>query len=193
MRYFFLAPAAFTVILFSFSAHSAYRASATPSFSEESLFVVEPYLGYERGYLTQKGVPEITTSGVGYGARLGARYWDIGFGLDYYMGSQSASQSGETSDFKPTEFGLFMNYRFWENFKVYGTYLFSAKTKVQSSQNPSEFSGSGYKLGLGWNAFTFLDINLEMFNRSYTKYGSTSLSNSLLSSTIGLSLSFPIL
>lgn len=188
-----LSPVLLVIILFSFSAQSAYTARAAPSLNEESIFVLEPYLGYERGYLTQKGVPEITTTGLGYGARLGGRYMGVGAGFDYYTGSQSATQSGEKSDFKPTEMGLFLNYRFWESFKVYGTYLFSAKTKVQSSLNPSDFAGSGYKLGAGWNAFPYVDLNLELFNRSYTKYGGTSLTNSLMSSTVSFSLSFPIL
>lgn len=192
MRHLAFGTALLTALLFSASASCLPRPRAAPVLSEESMFVLEPYLGYERGYLTQSGVPEITTSGIGYGARIGARYLGIGMGLDYYTGSQSASQSGQTSDFKPTELGLFLNYRMTESFKVHAAYLFSAKTKVQSSANPSDFSGSGYKIGVGWQAYTYLNVNLEMFNRSYTKYGDTALAKSLLSSTFGFSLSFPI-
>lgn len=193
MRKFVFTPALIAVVLISFNAHSIQFRSAAPDLNEGSIFVLEPYLGFERGYLTQKGIPEITTMGIGYGGRLGARYLGIGFGLDYYTASQSATQSGEKSDFKPTEIGLFLNYRFAASFKVYGTYLFSAKTKVPSGTNLSDFSGTGYKLGAGWNAFTYLDLNLEIFNRTYTEYDGDRLTNSLLSSSFGLSLSFPIL
>jgi hypothetical protein len=192
MYKFNLTRAPFVVLLFFFSTHST-QAKAVPELNTESMFVLEPYVGLERGYLTQKGVPEITTMGPGYGARLGVRYMGIGFGLDYYTGSQNASQSNQDSDFKPTELGGFINYRFGKSFKVYGAYLFSAKAKVQPNTNPSDFSGSGYKLGVGWSAFTYLDINLEMFNRTYTKYDERSIANSLVSSTFGFSLSFPIL
>lgn len=149
MRKFILVPSLITMFLISFKINAIQFRSTVADLSEESLFILEPYLGFEGGYLTQKGVPEITTMGPGYGGRLGARYMGVGFGLDYYTGSQTSSQSGNKSDFKPTELGFFMNYRFAESFKIYGAYLFSAKTKVQSSTNSSDFSGSGYKLGLG--------------------------------------------
>lgn len=181
-------------ILISVDAYSARapRARSTSTSSDESSYIIEPYLAYERGYLTQNGIPEITTSGVGYGARLGVRFLGIGFGLDYFTGSESASQSGATSDFKPTEYGLVISYRF-SGMNLYGTYLLNAKAKIQSSDNPSDFSGSGYKIGVGWGLFSSLDINLELYNRTYNKYGDSTLANSLLSSTASLSLSFPIL
>lgn len=195
MRSFAFYQVLIATLLFSFHAQSlpSQRTKKVSSvFSEESMYVLEPYLGYERGYLTQKGIPEITTMGACYGARLGARFIGIGFGLDYLIGSESATQSGQKSDFKPTELGFFLNYKVMSSFVLYGTYLLSAKAKVQSSSNPSDFSGSGYKLGVGWAVLPYLDINLELFNRTYTTYGGSSISNSLLSSTVGLSLSFPI-
>lgn len=184
----------FLAILLSLEVHAAplSRTKSTASVSKDSMFILEPYVGYERGYLTQNGIPDITTSGVGYGARLGMRYSGIGFGLDYFIGSESASQQGQTSDFKPTEYGFFIGFKLSSSWRLYGSYLLSAKAKIQSNSNQEDFSGSGYKLGVGWSLYPMMDINLELYNRIYNKYGGSSLSNSLLSSTAGLSLSFPL-
>jgi hypothetical protein len=185
----------FFISVYSLSAFaaSAARSRSAPSASGEYTFILEPYIGYERGYLTQKGIPEITTSGAGFGARLGVRFIGLGMGIDYFSGSETAIQTGQSSDFKPTEYGIFIKTNLFSDFGFFATYLLSTKALVQSESNPSSFSGSGYKLGLVWAMYSMMNINFELYNRTYNKYGETSLTNSLLSSTAGVSISFPFL
>jgi hypothetical protein len=167
--------------------------SAFAMTGEPSAFVVEPYVAYERGYLTQVGIPEITTSGPAYGARIGYRLWGFGLGVDGVMGSQTTSQLSQSGDFRPFDLGAFVNVTVLTNFKLYGSYFIRTWATIMSSQNPESFSGSGYRVGVAWKAMTFLDVGLETTGRTYSNYDGNSISNALWSSTVSLSLAFPIL
>ncbi|MBX9767790.1 MAG: hypothetical protein K2X47_11010 [Bdellovibrionales bacterium] len=156
-------------------------------------YILEPYLGYEMGYLTQKSVPEMTAQGLNFGGRLGVRLFGVGFGFDYMTSTQTAKQSEQTGDFKPTDYGLFLGHKFESGISIYGTYFLSARAKIQSDVNNQDFSGSGYKLGMGWKLFSFCEIGLELISRKYTKYDQASMTNSLLSSTAAISIAIPLL
>lgn len=168
------------------------RSTSVRSEASGSDFIVEPYLGYEIGYLTQTGVPEIKNSGINFGSRFGYKFMGVGIGLDYLMGSENSEQSGIKSDFKPTDFGLFLGYKFSFGINVYGSYFMSSKGKLQSSDNSADFEGTGLKFGIGWRLQSHLEINLETIMRTYTKYESTKLPSSLSGSSTGLSISLPL-
>lgn len=159
----------------------------------DSTFILEPYVGFEKGFLTQKGIPEITVQGLNYGVRLGYILSGVGIGFDYMTSSQTTQQSGQKGDFKPTDYGIFLGHKFESGIKIYGSYFISDKAKIQSDDNTQDFSGSGYKLGLGWALFSYCDVALEVISRKYTKYDSNAMTNSILGSTAGLSIAIPLL
>lgn len=156
-------------------------------------YVVEPYVGFEKGYLTQKTISEITVQGLNFGSRLGLSYSEIRFGLDYMMSSQTTQQSNQKGDFKPTDYGLFVAHKFEGGISLYGTYFLSSKAKVQSNVNSNDFSGSGYKLGLGWKFSPYIEVAGELVSRNYTKYDQKEMTSPLLGSTAGLSIAIPLL
>lgn len=182
------------VFVFSVFGKSAEARGRGPVVLEsESSYILEPYLGYESGYLTQNGIQEMTTLGNHFGARLGFTFWGIGMGIDYMTSSQTVTQVGQKSDYKPVDYGVFLKYHILTDFILYGTFFVASSSKVQPDENTKNFSGSGYKLGVGWRLYSFCEIGLELITRKYSKYDDQAMSNTLLGSTAGLSIAVPLL
>lgn len=177
--------------VFSKSADARGRAPVVTE--SESSYILEPYVGYESGYLTQKGIQEMTSLGHHFGARLGFTFWGIGMGIDYMTSSQTVTQVGQKSDYKPVDYGVFFKYHILTDFILYGTFFVASSSKVQPEENTKNFSGSGYKLGVGWRLYSFCEIGLELITRKYSKYDDQTMSNTLLGSTAGLSIAVPLL
>jgi hypothetical protein len=177
------------ILTFNFDA-IAQMASAPNTGS--SPYILEPYLGYEKGYLTQKRVPEMEVQGTNLGLRLGMKFWGIDVAFDYMTSSMKATQVDQTSDFKSTDYGFYFGYKF-QQLKIYYTYFFSTKAQIQEDENPEDFTGSGSKMGLGWRLNSFCEISFELINREYSDYAGDSLNNPLQSSTGSLSIAVPIL
>lgn len=169
------------------------RTSSARSEISGSDFILEPYIGYESGYLTQTGIPEIKSSGVNFGSRVGYKVLGVGIGIDYMIGSEDSEQSGIKSDYKPLDYGLFFGFKSWAGINIYGSYFLSSKAKLQSSDNSSDFEGTGLKFGMGWRWLSFIEFNLEAILRTYTKYGSAKLPNAIEGSTAGVSVSIPLI
>lgn len=154
-------------------------------------FLFEPGLAYSNGVLTQSGVPDIVTKVVSLEARVGYQTSGFKFGLSYLMGFGTSEQMGNKVDFKPTDMGVFLGYALPLSFQLFGGYLFSAKAKIQSSDTPADFSGTGTRLGIAYTGFPFGILMIEMISRTYSKYESTALSKPMKDSTVSLSLSYP--
>lgn len=181
----------FLLTIFSKSVDARGRAQAVSE--SEPTYVLEPYVGFESGYLTQKGIQEMTTLGANFGARLGFIAWGVGMGIDYMTSSQTVTQADQKGDYKPVDYGVFLKYRFLSDFSFYGSFFVASSSKVQSEENAKDFSGSGYKLGIGWKLCSFCEIGLELMTRKYSKYDSQAIGNTLLGSTAGLSIAIPLL
>ena len=154
-------------------------------------FVFEPSLGYSTGIVGQSDVPTISTRTYLGGARLGLQFGSLGLGFDSSIGFGKAEQFDNSGDFKPVDLGAFVSYKLPLRFKAYGSSV-SSTTKLQSSENPLQFTGQSYRFGLGWSGLGFCTLLFEGIYRSYTKYGGTSLSDPIKGLTLGGSLSLPI-
>ncbi len=191
---FYLAIFLITLSLFTMQENAAGAPRRAPSSSSlsSSEFVVDPYLGFETGYLSQTGIPSIKVEGVNFGIRFAYKVMGIDLGLDYMMGSENSEQTSNKSDYKPTDYGLYVGYKSSFALQVYAVSFISSKAKIQSSTNSADFSGTGYKLGIGWKCLSFMSLNLEAITRSYAKYDGTNLTSKVSGSMTAVSVSFPL-
>lgn len=154
----------------------------------------EPYFGYWSGTITQNSSGDIATKGIFYGGKLGFASTQWKFGLDYLMGAGSGNQGGSTGAYDLSAYGLCVGYEITKRLQLYGTYFIDAKAKLQEDKNPSDFSGSGFRVGVGgfgWGGLNMLGINVEYISRTYSKYNNVALSDELKEQAIGVSLSVP--
>ncbi|MBS1983898.1 MAG: hypothetical protein JST16_06975 [Bdellovibrionales bacterium] len=152
---------------------------------------VEPAVGYTAGSLSQSGVPAISTHAFIFGGRLGYRYDEYRFGIDYMMGLGSGDQLGNSGSYRPTDLGVFFGYELPLMLEFYASVFVKSKAKIQSSENPADFSGQSYRAGLGWRGLSFCTIILEGIYRNYSKYDGSSLTKPIRGTTIGASVSVP--
>lgn len=164
------------VVFFSASAHAG--------------LMIEPYVGYESGSMKQTNQSAINNTGVYYGGRLGYRVLGLKFGLDYQMGSETGKQDGHSGDYKPTDMGAFVGFEFPMLLQVYGSYFVQSKAKFEGMTD--DFKGDGMRFGIGWTGLPFLSVNLEVIMRTYKKYGSTDLTDTLKGNSTALSISIPL-
>lgn len=168
------------------------RGGAAPSTPLSDGFAFEPALSYSYGLLTQSGVADISTQILNAEARIGYRYSGFNFGLSYLMGYGTGEQLGNKGDVKPTDIAGYLKYDLSMGFNIFAAYILSAKTKIQSSENPADFSGTGGRIGLSWSGLSVGTLMFEVISRSYTKYDSTALTKSINDSSTCVSLNFPL-
>lgn len=160
--------------------------------SQRTGFLLEPAVQYSVGVLTQTGVSDIGVQSMNFDLRLGYKISRFEFGINYFLGSGSADQAGIKEDYKPVDFGVFAAFEFPRSLKLNAGYIFSAKTKINSAVNAFDFSGSGFRIGLSYNGFPYVNLGFEQIFRTYSKYDETTLTNSLKDSTTAFSLSMPL-
>lgn len=158
-------------------------------FSANAGLEVEPYLGYTiDGTLSQAGATDSDLSGVGMGARLGYGFLPLlGAGVEFYKGNLTADASGTESDFEPTDIGIYASVDFPILVRAWATYVLSSKVDVAAG----EFSGSGFKLGVGFTGLPFVSINLEYTTINYDELNGSSATD-VDRSGIMLGVSLPL-
>jgi hypothetical protein len=166
------------------------RGRAAPV-SDDGGFIFMPSLGYSSGVLTQSGVADIGTMSANVEIMLGYKFGDLLTGVSYLLGTGNSEQFSVKGDFKPTDMAIVVGYKLPLDLKIYAGYSLTSTAKIQSSDNPANFTGSGYKVALSWSWMSHADLALDYTNRSYTKYDGTSLTNQLKSTSTGFSFSFP--
>lgn len=176
-----------------FSLHSAvaYSRIARQSAASADGFHIEPAIAYSVGVLSQSGIPDISTAVTSFEGRIEYSFDAFSVGLSYLTGVGTGEQMGNKADVKPTDIGLFLGYGLPFDLTLLGSYLVSSKVKLQSSENSSDFSGQGYKFGLKWMGLSPVSVMVDYTKRTYTKYGGSSLTNSIQDTTTSLSLGYP--
>ncbi len=143
----------------------------------QAALLLEPLVGFSASSKLDFKTGSDYSGGMGlsYGGRVG--YQNLGFqlGLDYLNSSIDMDDSDFKSNLKTTEWAGFVGFRFPILVKVYAGYIFSAngdsKKKVLGvTQNLDLSNGTGYKLGIGYTLFPFVDINLEYRKGAYGEY-----------------------
>lgn len=133
-----------------------------------SAILVEPYIG-----INVKGSSELVTAGedkydnapISMGGRLGYSKLGFSLGFDYQM-TNDVKMKNYNNDYDATELAVFAGFNFPILVRAYAGYIFSAD--FESDQTKYD-EGSGYKLGVGFTALPFLNINLEYKEITYDK------------------------
>jgi hypothetical protein len=157
----------------------------------------EPYIGYEVGnYEGGNGINKTSNStsssesGMAYGARLGyMTMLGFGFGAEYMGTSLSLSNSGSSTQ-SGSDIGAYLEFKFPAFLKIYATYFVSSSASI--TNQTSNFSGNGEKVGIGITTLPFININFEIVNRDFSKEGSQTLSTDLKDSDYCVNISIPI-
>ncbi|MCB0348265.1 MAG: hypothetical protein KDD37_05490 [Bdellovibrionales bacterium] len=155
---------------------------------------VEPYLGYvisgdSEIKVAGSSISDGDLTGASYGLRAG---WSLpvmfAFGLEYQGGTLTYEVSGSADeDYDFSAVGLFASAKFIF-VKAYATYFFDATIEDESN---TEYSGSGYKIGVGYTGLPFIAINLDYSVFNYDE-ASPSISGVDVDSTMTmLSVSVP--
>lgn len=138
----------------------------------------EPYVGYETG--TLEGTANIVgfgvntfdeeLTGIGFGAKLGYEMGALGFGVDYMSGKldgDDQTSSNSDSEWDTTDLGVFFQYRFPKYVKFTATYFLTSDIEEDNTG-----SGSGFKVGLGFNVISNVYLNVEMIAVNYDEFES---------------------
>jgi len=177
------------------------------SFEVQAGALVEPFLGYDQSTLSAKDLSGndmgAKNSGLDYGARLGYRLDNgVWFAGEYAAGSgDSKSNVAGTADSTYTRSSMGAVVGFDHNqFRFWGGYGLSDKLIAKSAAgSETTFTGSNYKVGVGFKAMPWMSVNFEYIVPSYTKFDSGSgeadvstVFSEFNSTSACLTLSFPI-
>mgnify|MGYP001488633932 CR=1 FL=1 len=136
---------------------------------------VDPYLGYNVGWLTESVTVGSTTvdvdyadTGIIYGGRAGLKTLGFMFGLDYSMGSAlkatpvASLVSGYTTTtvkYDVSYMGAFVGYELPFLLRAWLTYHFDVGMDVEGSSTPIE--GSSTTVGVGFTGLPLVSLNAE--------------------------------
>ncbi len=134
--------------------------------------LIEPLVGYN--VATRLG-DDSGKMGGAYGGRLGYQLLGFQLGLDYLNSTIEPKDKDFRDDFKSSEFGAFIGYKFPVFFRVYAGYVFAAQADKMDFYDEDDDAideltytdGSGPKVGIGFTGLPFVAINLEMRNVTY--------------------------
>lgn len=129
---------------------------------------IEPYVGYYKGEvesqvsITSPAPLEVSGTadqdGIAFGGRLGLGVSGFAMGIDYmHIGGESTDEDGDTSKDKIDNVGAFIGVPLFSSVRLNGTYFFNSKAK----DDESEATGTGFKLGFGFNLFWRVNLNIE--------------------------------
>lgn len=153
---------------------------------------IEPTVGYTIGDVSQSGIPEISLQSIIFGGRLGINFARFQLGGEASLGFGTSSQIGNSGDYKPIDMGGFIGYEFPLHLILYGSVFPFSKAKIQSDENPADFSGLSFRAGLGWSGLGFCAIYFEGTYRSYSSYNGVQMTKAIQGITLGGSVSIPI-
>jgi hypothetical protein len=153
------------------------------SYSAKAALYLEPYVGgllgvyHEDGNQTTPSVLTINnnggfTGGI-FGGRLGVEFIGLSTGLDFGAGSATGKPTDTTNykktDYSMTDLGAFVQIRFPILFRIWASYIMSAKADAKNSNGTSSLSGDGYKVGIGFTGIPFVSVNFEAYSTKYDK------------------------
>lgn len=141
--------------------------------------LLEPVLGYEQTPMEVVTVSNTdvssTSSGLNYGARAGFRFsqgmWVSG---EFVMGSGNGKPKNagqEDSTYTKSAMSAVVGYDH-SNFRMWLGYGVTDKMTFKDSTGETNFSGTNYKLGLGYKVVPSVSVNLEYLVPTYTKFNS---------------------
>jgi len=170
----------------------------------QAIIYIEPYAGWEQGtgkISVAGNAPapinaftvedQISLHGGAFGGRVGFSVPFVAFGADVY--------TGKISDDRVTDIGGFVRVSVFGFFNVHGTYIASATDKQKEDPDLGVVTskGNGFKAGIGFNIFPFVDLNFDYISVKYDE-AESSLSGVSFSSvdvkrnSAFISLSVPI-
>jgi hypothetical protein len=167
-------------------------------FAEESRAgtLVEPSIGMHLNSNMDNSVlsEKKDISGTAIGGRLG--FQNLGFmaGLAAKKGTFKIDDVTTNDELEYTQYGLFVGYDFPILLRVWVESIMGGAGSTNDSKG--EFTAvSGSNIGIGYKAFPFVSINLEIGNATYKKYefdDGTTMDMSAKMSTFLLSVSLPL-
>lgn len=152
------------------------------SFEVHAGAFVEPYLGYDQATLNAKDLSGsdmgAKNSGLDYGARLGYRLGNgVWFAGEYAAGSGDSKSNvagAPNSTYTRSAMGAVVGFDHGQ-FRFWGGYGLSDKlTAKAAAGTETTFSGSNYKVGLGFKPMSWMSVNFEYVVPTYSKYDSGS-------------------
>jgi hypothetical protein len=155
--------------------------------------IIEPHIAYNIYGNADYNTFKTKFNGVQYGAHLGAQYLGFMGGLDFTRStytSKSTSMAGNTSaDANRNQYGIFAGYNLPIFLRVWAVYYFIDKS---SGTNNTWNKGNGLELGIGFTPISFVSINFEYRNSTYTKSNAGALNPYFKTKELVLGLSIPI-
>ena len=152
--------------------------------------LLEPYVGYYSGKWTKGSCScSVDQSGATYGARVGVESEGFMLGADAMSGSW-ADKNSPSDDETPSSVGAFIGYG-GRSFRVYGGYGIASSLKQTSTGYNDTYTGTDYKIGVGFQIVPLIAFNIEYLNATYTKDSSGPLTNHMTSGMWGATLSIP--
>lgn len=150
--------------------------------SASASLLLEPYLGYRvSGDLDNGTSADLSYNGIAYGARVGYQMLGIMGGVDYSMSSfdMDIQDGADTSTLatSSSNLGLFVGYNAPILVRAWATYFLSNKLDFDSIA--TEYSGSGYALGVGFTGLPFVSLNLEYRALSFDEQTEASTTSAL--------------
>jgi hypothetical protein len=181
--------------------------------SAQAKFLIEPYAGYGMSTLTATSKPSGTkisteNNGLGLGARAGyVLPMGLWFAADYVTFLETDLKYKEPSgltDGKVSGSAAYIDVgfdvpaiplRFWAG------YAFMDNAQIKGTSSTTDYTGTGYKAGLGFKPIPMMSLNLEYMMHMHDKYKTSSGSEGDVSSayddykasTIFLSVSVPFM
>lgn len=139
--------------------------------------LLEPYIGYEQAPMDVVTVTptdvSATDSGMFYGVRAGYRFADgLWLGAEYSAGSGNGKPKDATqadSTYSKSAMSAVVGYDHGD-FRVWGGYGLSDKMTFKDTTGETNFTGTNYKLGVGYKPVPSMSVNLEYLVPTYTKY-----------------------
>ncbi len=147
-------------------------------------FLVEPYLGYESGTLTQTDTANIDLSGkttmVDAGLRVGYIFGrGIWLAVDYMTGfngkfTYDDVTNGTTMKTNKTDLGVTLGFDYQRKFRMYLGYfvepVFRTVDEAIGGQENTYLNGSSYKVGIGYIFGTWFAWSVEYYKNAPAKY-----------------------
>ena len=155
--------------------------------------LLEPYVGYDTGEWN-KGSNCTTCSahqsGATFGARVGVESMGFMLGADAMSGSWT-DQYSPSDDETPSSVGAFVGYD-GQLMRFYVGYGISSTLKQTRIGYDDTFSGTDYKIGIGFHLVPLIALNFEYIDATYTKDSSGPLASNATSKMYGACLSIPV-
>lgn len=147
--------------------------------------MVEPVLGYSADSYKVTAVngqqADLTATGMNYGVRIGYKLPSIvWFAADYAQTSGTAKYDNVVApdlDYSHNSLGLDVGVDMPVGFRAWLGYGFNDTLKFKTSSATDTFTGSSYKVGVGYKIVPKVSLNLEYWAGTYKKYdnGTTSV------------------